>query len=793
MSEATVLLDRPAEEPTGTRSNGRVAAIGLLIFAIATNVVVLTGFRLPFIGPLAGFLLLVGVPTWMVYLKVDWQTAEPAERVGYSLVLSILLLLVVGLFINTALPLVGIRRSLDRIPVLIAVDCLCLGLALWRRERWRGVHLPDFVRAPGRSGRITLILSAFTVPMATVGAVRLNNGASGAVTFAMLIVAAVTMVLLLRWRESLHPSTIAAAIYLVALALLLMTSLRGWYTTGHDIQREFRVFQLTSSHGNWNISRFKDAYNACLSITILPTMISRLTGVADVNVYKVFFQILFAFCPVLLYRIARRYASTGIALLAVIYFISFPTYFSDMPFLNRQEIAFLFVAVAVLIISDASVTIRKRRVLFGVFSVGVVFSHYSTAYLLLGTFGVAWVAGLCLPVLAAVLRRTPARLKTVQARIGGPKRVMVIGLANLAVIVLALGLWNGAATQTTNGLSTTISGAVKTLRGSNSADSKSSDVSYNLFSTHKPSEQERLNAYATSTLERTDGRADDDFFPQTVLAGHPTQVIPAAELPPTAPGRLIESLGLNVSSLNAAVRLGSAKLLQLFVGLGLLAVAFSKRRYLRTGAEFYLLGVAAFFIVLLQVVLPVLSVQYGVLRAFLQALLILGPFVAVGSLALFSRLGDRWSFRVASAIAVLFFLSLSGVIPQALGGYPPQLNLNNAGEYYDTYYVHAQDAAGIAWLQQHDAADLANVQSEVVSDRYTFPPVSTFASTNPSNGIYPTLLRRGAWVFLGYSTVRNDQAAVSYAGDVLTYRYPTALLDQTKNLIYASDGVRIYR
>ena len=71
--------------------------------------------------------------------------------------------------------------------------------------------------------------------------------------------------------------------------------------------------------------------------------------------------------------------------------------------------------------------------------------------------------------------------------------------------------------------------------------------------------------------------------------------------------------------------------------------------------------------------------------------------------------------------------------------------------------------------------------------------MSTFASTNPSNGIYPTLLRRGAWVFLGYPTVRNDQAAVSYAGDVLTYRYPTALLDQTKNLLYASDGARIYR
>jgi hypothetical protein len=169
------------------------------------------------------------------------------------------------------------------------------------------------------------------------------------------------------------------------------------------------------------------------------------------------------------------------------------------------------------------------------------------------------------------------------------------------------------------------------------------------------------------------------------------------------------------------------------------------------------------------------------------------PFVAVGSLVMFSRLGDRWSFRVAGAIAVFFFLSLSGAIPQALGGYPPQLNLNNAGEYYDTYYVHAQDAAGIAWLQTHDPGHLSEVQSEVVSDRYTFPPSSIFLGTSAGNDIYPTLLRRGSLVFLGYQTVTSDQATVSYAGDLLTYRYPTALLDETKDLIYASNGARIYQ
>jgi uncharacterized membrane protein len=198
--------------------------------------------------------------------------------------------------------------------------------------------------------------------------------------------------------------------------------------------------------------------------------------------------------------------------------------------------------------------------------------------------------------------------------------------------------------------------------------------------------------------------------------------------------------------------------------------------------------------VLLQVVLPVLSVQYGVLRAFLQALIILGPFVAVGSVAMFSRLGERWSFRIASALAVFFFLSLSGVIPQALGGYPAQLHLNNSGEYYDLYYVHPQEEAGITWLQQHAPAELRdNIQSEVVSDRYTFTLPGAFGGVATRNDIYPTLLRQGSYVFLGYPTVHDDQAAITYAGDLLTYRYPTALLDRTKNLLYSSNGARVYR
>jgi hypothetical protein len=48
-------------------------------------------------------------------------------------------------------------------------------------------------------------------------------------------------------------------------------------------------------------------------------------------------------------------------------------------------------------------------------------------------------------------------------------------------------------------------------------------------------------------------------------------------------------------------------------------------------------------------------------------------------------------------------------------------------------------------------------------------------------------------VFLGYATVSLDRASVSIDGNTVTYRYPVGLLDTTKDLVFSSNGARIYR
>jgi uncharacterized membrane protein len=169
-------------------------------------------------------------------------------------------------------------------------------------------------------------------------------------------------------------------------------------------------------------------------------------------------------------------------------------------------------------------------------------------------------------------------------------------------------------------------------------------------------------------------------------------------------------------------------------------------------------------------------------------------FLVAGSLALVPRLGECRKVLLASVLAVTFFASSTGMITQALGGYDPQLHVNNSGTYYNIYYLHPEEVVGIDWLVQHRPSGSAGaVQSEIQTDRYTFTRVQTLAPLNTLNDMYPGLVRKNSYVFLGYANVHNGQSTVPVNGDLVTYQYPVNFLDDNKDLIYSNGGARVYR
>jgi uncharacterized membrane protein len=238
------------------------------------------------------------------------------------------------------------------------------------------------------------------------------------------------------------------------------------------------------------------------------------------------------------------------------------------------------------------------------------------------------------------------------------------------------------------------------------------------------------------------------------------------------------------------MRRGASQFLQVFVVVGFLFVLIGRVRGMRASRELFLLALAAFMVIALQVLLPTLSVDYGVLRAFQQALFLLAPFLVVGSIHCLGWLGARRATVAASGVAVWFFLCLTGVIPQALGAYGPQLHLNNAGEYYDLYYTRPEEDAAADWLEEEALAAGDSVVQTQLAGRFLYGIGPRMVV---ERSVHPARLRPGAYVLLGATTVTTGRATVSFGGDRISYEYPFGLLDQSKDLVYDNGRARIYR
>ena len=143
-----------------------------------------------------------------------------------------------------------------------------------------------------------------------------------------------------------------------------------------------------------------------VSHPVTPAVLAQATGLSGVTVFKVVLQLAFALVPAIVYLVSRRFVPRRLALTGVVFLMAFPAFSTDMPYLVRQEVAFLFVGLLLLAGTQwlAGSSPRVQRVLVVTFGAGVVLAHYSTTYLLL----LGLLAGLLLlggAWLATVTRR----------------------------------------------------------------------------------------------------------------------------------------------------------------------------------------------------------------------------------------------------------------------------------------------------------------------------------------------------------------------------------------------------
>ncbi len=758
------------------RSSNKLQVILAVATAVECILIALRG-----ITPDLGLIILVGaltLPGVLAVMLLRLGKLDLHERILYSAALSLLSIMLAGLSANMILPLAGVQHPLS-LPTFgpwygAALILLMFAEVFRNRKIKYSLALPKVSSQSLGLGAALALLPALSV----LGAASLNHGGGASFTMTMFLAIAAFASGLVIMQKRVAAWIWPWAIFTMGLAILWSNSLRGAFMTGHDIQLEYYVFRITDAAQHWSMANFRDAYNACLSITILPTVLKSLTGFGAFDQFKVIYQIIFAIFATGVYAISRRYVSPATAFIAAFIFITFPTFIIDMPMLVRQEMAFGFYIVLLLLLFNRSLGLWPRRILFSLFSIGLVLSHYSTTFVTVGVLAGAYA--LMTPWAFNAWRGEKSKLPR-------PHRALSIGVL-VAVLSVAV-VWTGVYTKTSNNIGDQFGRISRNVPALLTGSRSSETLKYAPVHSAKASEQTLLNQYTaeqhTAAISRV---GESNLYANAVK--YPVTAVKEPELPVTRLGSWATNHHLAAGSINAAGKKGYALAIQGLIALAL-AVTFIYRKKLRIEPEFIVLAPVGVAILAAQAVLPM--IEYGLFRMLQQDLVFLALPVTLAALQILSWMRIRSKQVRTSIVAVGFsfaFLFISGFIPQLLGGSVGQLALNNSGFYYDAYYTSRADAAMFDWLK-------SNYQSgyPIHSDAFLRMKILANTSITTIDGITPGSLDQKSFVVLANENVTANRVSLytKNQGDLLFYNYPLGFLSDHKNLVYSSNATKVYR
>ncbi|HUC01833.1 MAG TPA: DUF2206 domain-containing protein [Candidatus Paceibacterota bacterium] len=732
----------------------RHIAIWSAVWMALTTIVVLIPNISPLVATPAILIAAIIVPGLLLSIALKVPDENRGEYIFYSLGLGLFFLLVYGLLIDMALPYFGIAHPLAALPLMTCIDIAVLLLAfrayVFNKDRVFSWPLS----LPNDTNLILGAIPFLFVALSVMGVEVLNNGGGGAITIAMLFSIALYAVVLMIFNRRISAWVYAIALFNISLALLLMYSLRSSHILGWDINMEYAVFQATLQNLRWKMSYYPGLdYNACISITILPTIIKVLTNTSSEYVFKATFQLFFAASPVIVYMFAKRYLSDAFAFLAGFLFASQTWFFEQMPALIRQEIAFVFFALIVLVLFDRHLSARTRAILFYAMTVALILSHYSTVYV--------WLA-----LMAVTLALSYGMRFFVKSLRGRP---MVITPAMFIVTTVLIIAWQVPLTKTAGNLSQLFAGQPATAVASSTPATSNA--------TSELSEIQD-NSIAIDTI-----RPGFDTYPDAANSGYvPHPVTQTTSIASRIP--VFASQGMNLLALASKFMV-----IDLFplVGIVILYLGFRRRKENSEGLDLILLGTGAYALIVLMFCVPYLQEYYNFTRLYLQMFMILGTFSIVGGIAAL-RTMPRYTSLILGIVVSLIFCSLSGAFVPIVGG-TPHITFSQPPSTLEEAYTSDAEVAGAEWLAAHQTSSTP-IQADVVASMR----LVSFANITSANlDIFPGTIQRESYVYLVDLNIAHDTAFYGENNTLLTYNYPLQFLNANKNLVYNDGDSRIYK
>lgn len=692
---------------------------------------------------------------------------KPGELFGYSAILSVSYLIFFGFLTNNIIPMFGITQPLSLIPFLISFNIALITIyyivMLYGDLTDRIFRKPDIKPLSFTFSFITFL---FPVIMST-GSNLLNNGGSNIFNLIGLFGISLHLLILLLIRKHLQNFVFPLCIYLIGLSLLLMYSIRTPNLMGWDIQTEYKVFQITKSQFEWTVLNYHNAYNATLGITILPTLISHLTILKDLYVFKLIYLFIFAFSGVGAYYIFQRYVSRTAAYISS-FFVIIQMSYTSMPSLARQEIAYLAFVYIILILFDKVNRKSTKNALFLLLSATIVVSHYTTTYITIGLFVTTYLVSKMQVLINKIIHKIKPDKKIIELKL------QLNGLNILFMIVITV-LWYGVYTNASANLKNLFTSVNQSIGKIHTQESRSKQSWITVTGKNEASTYNDFESFI-----KINSRSNNpSYYRDEITNQYPVYRVAEDYIPYNKTTKQIPEL----------ISLIDRHLMKVFIIFGIVTsiFLFIKRRT-KLSYEYLLFSSIYFTLIVAAIFIPQVSKQYNMERLYQQGLIFLGIFPVILFLYIFPRIYRTIKYLILGIFFIIYLYSYHGIITQFFGGLPT-LNLNNNGNEYSQYYIHDSELSAAKWLDKNRNKDIfvhASMYSELrLSSNSNFD--------NLQKNLFPSAIRKYSYVYGSYENVQLSRVQTKFGNKHLLYNFPHDFLNDNKDVIYSNKYNEIYR
>lgn len=350
----------------------------LFCFLLLTDISIV--LNLPVLRQILGALFLLFLPGAIILQILNLNRLMLSEKFVLSVGLSISFSLFFGLLINELYPIIGFNRPLSTISIMLSFNIILISLMVVTYIRNPICTIPNFNDIlPDKLEKLILLLPLCFPPLSLLAIQYINIYGNNELIFVLFTLILLYIIAISCSHKHIPIRVFPIIILLISLSITLLYSTRTNYIIGSDSHIEYYIFYSTFGHEKW--SRISEGIlDASLSISLLPCLFNSILNIQGEFFFKIIYSSIFSISSIIIFIMARKYLDPIYAFFSAFYFMS-QIVFIQAAANARTVMAILFFALSIMVLFHKDINDLNKKLLFQIFFISCVLSHYSTTYI----------------------------------------------------------------------------------------------------------------------------------------------------------------------------------------------------------------------------------------------------------------------------------------------------------------------------------------------------------------------------------------------------------------------------